>query len=154
MPTCVVSCIGHVQYFPVQIIVAGGFIIGVQKLRPDLSRFSPSGLSSTMGFSDREARLPALMVASFLYGLNLITFFIILQRLFGGTGGRRCSRGIHFPMTMVVILLFIASSVHLALQLALVMRGYVYFSQSRGDDFQMERRKFIISQVCSLTLFA
>ncbi|KAF7761958.1 hypothetical protein Agabi119p4_9950 [Agaricus bisporus var. burnettii] len=55
-------------------------------------------------------------------------------------------------MTMVVILLFIASSVHLALQLALVMRGYVYFSQSRGDDFQIERRKFIISQA-SLMIF-
>ncbi|KAF7761546.1 hypothetical protein Agabi119p4_9538 [Agaricus bisporus var. burnettii] len=49
-------------------------------------------------------------------------------------------------MTMVVILLFICSTTVLGLQLALVMRSYMYLLQSREDDFETERRAFILSQ--------
>ncbi|EKM76911.1 hypothetical protein AGABI1DRAFT_108522 [Agaricus bisporus var. burnettii JB137-S8] len=47
---------------------------------------------------------------------------------------------------MVVILLFICSTTVLGLQLALVMRSYMYLLQSREDDFETERRAFILSQ--------
>ena len=104
-----------------------------------------------MVLSYYEARLSALTLTSMLYGLNLITFFLSLQRLFRGRDGKR-DRRIHFPMTMVVILLFICSTTVLGLQLALVMRSYMYLLQSREDDFETERRAFILSQV-SFPLF-
>lgn len=103
-----------------------------------------------MGHSFPEGQVLALMIGSILYGLNLVTVWLTLQRLFRERGNWKRGWDINFPMTAVVIVLFMASTANLALQVALVMR---MLSQSRPEDFRMERSKIIVAQVCSPVLF-
>ncbi|XP_006464046.1 hypothetical protein AGABI2DRAFT_120843 [Agaricus bisporus var. bisporus H97] len=102
-----------------------------------------------MGHSFPEGQVLALMIGSILYGLNLVTVWLTLQRLFRERGNWKRGWDINFPMTAVVIVLFMASTTNLALQVALVMR---MLSQSRPEDFRVERSKIIVAQAILLIL--
>lgn len=85
-----------------------------------------------MSLSTSEAQLPAFMVESVFYGIYLVTFFACLQRLLRNQDSWKPARDINLPMTLVVLLLFVSSSLNLALALVRNMRGFVY-------DLQFDR---------------
>lgn len=132
------------------------FIISVHTRDLASPSFSSSGLYlSNMGLSLRECRLPALMIASILYGFNVVTFCLSLQRLFGGRGDRKRGRDINFPLAAVVIVLFMSSTTSLALHLTLVMREYMFLSQSspHPEEFERKRRTIVVAKVCALVYY-
>ncbi|EKM76864.1 hypothetical protein AGABI1DRAFT_130881 [Agaricus bisporus var. burnettii JB137-S8] len=106
-------------------------------------------LSSTMDYAPPGGRELALMIGSILYGLNLVTVWLSLERLFRERSNWKRSRDINLPMTAVVILLFMASTTYLALQVALEMRD---LSQSRPEDFRMERSRIMVAQALLLVI--
>ncbi|EKM76885.1 hypothetical protein AGABI1DRAFT_130900 [Agaricus bisporus var. burnettii JB137-S8] len=91
----------------------------------------------------------ALMIGSVLYGLNLVTVWLSIQRLFRERGNWKRGLDINLPMAAVVIVLFMASTTNLALQVTLVMRN---LSQSPPEDFLMERSRTIVAQAILLIL--
>src|SRR5258708_2573621 len=105
--------------------------------RPGVLRISPSVSPrlSTMGFSYLDSQIPALVIASTLWGMNLVLLYLSLRRLFGERDEWKRSRDINFPMATIVILLFLAATISLAFQLTLVMRGHKHLMQSRPEDY-------------------
>ncbi|KAF7761579.1 hypothetical protein Agabi119p4_9571 [Agaricus bisporus var. burnettii] len=102
-----------------------------------------------MDYAPPGGRELALMIGSILYGLNLVTVWLSLERLFRERSNWKRSRDINLPMTAVVILLFMASTTYLALQVALEMRD---LSQSRPEDSRMERSRIMVAQALLLVL--
>lgn len=81
--------------------------------------------------SAAEAQLPAFMVESIFYGIYLVTFFVCLQGLLWDSKGNwKPFRNINILMMVVVFLLFISSSMNLALALVRSMQFFVYDPES------------------------